>query len=206
MANPWLAGGAGAGAPLPLLVPCRRRRRQRARRHPPARRRRAARHLHRVELPQAGDRRARRARVAARIVDPVSGHARGARGGEGSAPIDRRALSVARRVPCQGASRRPTHWCCAATCSYDDGPRILQRGERQVGRRRWSVDNGQRSDVLTTAESPAPRALIFTSSPTRKPPVSSAAFQLRPKSLRLMVISVSKPTRALPHGSFAAPR
>ena len=49
-------------------------------------------------------------------------------------------------------------------------------------------------------------ALIFTSSPTRKPPASSAAFQFRPKSFRLIVTSVSKPTRALPHGSLAAPR
>ena len=36
--------------------------------------------------------------------------------------------------------------------------------------------------------------LTFTSSPTRKPPISSGAFHIRPKSLRLSVISASKPT------------
>lgn len=46
----------------------------------------------------------------------------------------------------------------------------------------------------------------LTSSPTRNPPVSSAAFQVRPKSLRLMTVSASKPYLAFPHGSLATPR
>jgi hypothetical protein len=45
-----------------------------------------------------------------------------------------------------------------------------------------------------------------TSSPTRKPPVSSAAFHTRPNSLRSIVISVSNASFSLPHGSLAAPR
>ena len=46
-------------------------------------------------------------------------------------------------------------------------------------------------------------SLIF--SETRTPPVSSAAFQVRPQSLRLMVVAPSKPTRMLPNGSWAEP-
>ena len=46
---------------------------------------------------------------------------------------------------------------------------------------------------------------MATLSETRKPPVSSAAFQVRPKSAREMVVEPSKPTRTLPKGSFAAP-
>ena len=46
-------------------------------------------------------------------------------------------------------------------------------------------------------------SLIF--SETRTPPVSSAAFQVRPKSLRLTVVAPSKPTRTLPKGSCAEP-
>ena len=46
-------------------------------------------------------------------------------------------------------------------------------------------------------------SLIF--SETSTPPVSSAAFQVRPQSLRLMVVAPSKPTRRLPKGSWAEP-
>ncbi|CAM5678106.1 hypothetical protein SGRIM128S_07406 [Streptomyces griseomycini] len=42
-------------------------------------------------------------------------------------------------------------------------------------------------------------------SETRKPPVSSAAFQVRPQSERRISALPSKPTRSLPKGSFAAP-
>src|SRR5262245_33084125 len=48
--------------------------------------------------------------------------------------------------------------------------------------------------------------VIRTSSPTRKPPVSSAAFHVRPKSLRLSVRLASKAARAFPQGSLATPR
>ena len=92
VANPWIAGRRRRRSAAAAARARRRRGRQRARRHPAARRRRAARDLHRMEFPQSGDRARRRARVAARIVDPVSGHARRARGGQGSAPIDRGAL------------------------------------------------------------------------------------------------------------------
>src|SRR5690606_36598028 len=42
-------------------------------------------------------------------------------------------------------------------------------------------------------------------SETRKPPVSSAAFQDRPQSERRISALPSKPTRWLPNGSVAAP-
>ena len=42
-------------------------------------------------------------------------------------------------------------------------------------------------------------------SDTMTPPVSRAAFQLMPQSLRLMVVAPSKPARMLPYGSLAAP-
>ena len=40
---------------------------------------------------------------------------------------------------------------------------------------------------------------------TSTPPVSSAAFQVRPQSLRLTVTWPSKPMRSLPNGSLAEP-
>ena len=46
-------------------------------------------------------------------------------------------------------------------------------------------------------------SLIF--SETSTPPVSSAAFQVRPQSLRLIAVLPSKPTRRLPKGSLAEP-
>ena len=42
----------------------------------------------------------------------------------------------------------------------------------------------------------------MTSSPTRMPPVSSAAFHVRPKSLRLIFVLAEIATRVLPQGSF----
>ena len=45
----------------------------------------------------------------------------------------------------------------------------------------------------------------LTLSLTKKPPVSSATFQIRPKSLRLSSPVPSKPARALPKGSVAVP-
>src|SRR5262249_26541012 len=42
----------------------------------------------------------------------------------------------------------------------------------------------------------------LTCSPTRTPPVSSAAFQLRPQSLRLIFAFADVPMRTLPHGSL----
>ena len=42
-------------------------------------------------------------------------------------------------------------------------------------------------------------------SETSTPPASRAAFQVRPKSLRLTTVLPSKPMRSLPNGSTAAP-
>ena len=44
---------------------------------------------------------------------------------------------------------------------------------------------------------------MATSSPTRTPPVSRAAFQVRPKSLRLILAVAERPMRVLPQGSLA---
>src|SRR5437773_202275 len=44
--------------------------------------------------------------------------------------------------------------------------------------------------------------VIVTSSPTATPPASSAWFQVRPKSLRLIFVVACAPARVLPHGSF----
>src|SRR6267154_2298500 len=44
--------------------------------------------------------------------------------------------------------------------------------------------------------------LMVTSSPTRIPPVSSAVFHVRPKSLRLIFVVADTATRVLPQGSF----
>src|SRR4030095_8340384 len=49
-------------------------------------------------------------------------------------------------------------------------------------------------------------SVTSTSSPTRNPPVSSAVFQLSPKSLRFSRIDASKATRSFPYGSRAVPR
>ncbi len=43
----------------------------------------------------------------------------------------------------------------------------------------------------------------MTSSPTKTPPLSSAAFQVRPKSLRLIFVVADTATRVLPQGSLA---
>src|ERR1700745_2260471 len=45
--------------------------------------------------------------------------------------------------------------------------------------------------------------VMVTSSPTRMPPVSSAAFQTRPKSFRLILVVAEIAIRVLPQGSFA---
>ena len=49
-------------------------------------------------------------------------------------------------------------------------------------------------------------SVMVTSSPTRMPPVSRAAFQVRPKSLRLIFVVAETATRVLPQGSFAGRR
>ena len=45
--------------------------------------------------------------------------------------------------------------------------------------------------------------VMVTSSPTRMLPVSSVAFQVRPKSLRLIFVVAESPRRVLPQGSLA---
>ena len=78
-ANPFLAGGAGAGTPLPLLVPQVDAGRQRASGHQAAGSRRPAGHLHRLELPQCGDRRHEPARPVAGLVYSVGARTRAER-------------------------------------------------------------------------------------------------------------------------------
>src|SRR6266699_4796947 len=45
-------------------------------------------------------------------------------------------------------------------------------------------------------------SVMVTSSPTRMPPVSSVAFQVKPKSLRLIFVVAEVAIRVLPQGSF----
>src|SRR5712671_2265279 len=45
---------------------------------------------------------------------------------------------------------------------------------------------------------------IFTLSPTRNPPVSSAAFHGRPKSFRLILVVAEAPILAFPKGSVVS--
>ena len=78
------------------------------------------------------DRRAGRARLAARFVDPVPGDARGARGGEGSAPLDRGAVPRRATSTSRKWRRSPTRSCSRAILLYDE-PRI--RAHRCSGRR-----------------------------------------------------------------------
>src|SRR5436190_1182227 len=46
--------------------------------------------------------------------------------------------------------------------------------------------------------------VIVTASPTSRPPASKAAFQVRPKSFRLIRVVAESPIRVFPHGSFCA--
>src|SRR5689334_6242853 len=48
-------------------------------------------------------------------------------------------------------------------------------------------------------------ALIFTSSLTNTPPASSAAFQFKPKSVRLILPVNEKPAFSFPQGSLVTP-
>ena len=100
--------GAGAGRAAPAAGAGGRRGRQRARRHPAARRRGAARDLHRLELPQAGDRRAGRARLAAGIVDRLSRDARRARGRRRIRGGRSKSATARRKTTSRRSSRQPT--------------------------------------------------------------------------------------------------
>ena len=60
-----------------------------------------------------------------------------------------------------------------------------------------------KNDPVRQAFTNSTSSVMVTSSPTRMPPVSSAAFHVRPKSLRLIVVTAEIGTRVLPHGSFA---
>ncbi len=79
-------------------------RRQRSGRHPPARGRGPARHLHRLEPAPARGRRAGPPRPLVRLVASVRPHRGGAAGGRRSASFARGALSLARRLREQGRS------------------------------------------------------------------------------------------------------
>ena len=144
-ANRFLPGGAGAGTPLPLLVPAvDEDGNERAGIRLP-RRRRAARDLHRLELPQAGDRLAGRARVAARFVDPVPGDARCAR----EAKDPRRSI--------EERYRSQDEYLAQVQKGLDD---LVIKGYLRL--RRWTADPAARRpdewDLLVTdARSPGPK-------------------------------------------------
>src|SRR4051794_19053596 len=79
--------------------------------------------------------------------------------------------------------------------AYDEGPASRRRGLR-------ACSGAGRDQALRIAET-SNSSLTF--SETSTPPVSSAAFQVRPQSLRLIVVPPSKPMRRLPKGSRAEP-
>src|SRR6185503_17620180 len=77
------------------------------------------------------------------------------------------------------------------------GPRLLQS---------WCASSGDVPFRKSYDRAACTLSWTSTSSPTSRPPVSSAAFQVRPKSLRFNRIAASKATFSLPHGSLATPR
>ena len=86
-------------------------------------------------------------------------------------------------------------------------PGSARANARPLARRatsgRLSVPHSLRHPVPFTACQTRAASIVSvtsTSSPTRKPPVSSAAFQVRPKSLRLSRIDASNATRSFAYG------
>ena len=127
----------------------------------------------------------RRRRGHHRLPQRARGDRRGAHDG-----VDRGRLprlpARARRVHARSVARRPRRTTKARPGS----------GRAFVGV--WA----QASGAFWMAEM-SNSSLIF--SETSTPPVSSAAFQVRPQSLRLMLVPPSKPMRRLPNGSRAEP-
>src|SRR5436309_14570734 len=71
--------------------------------------------------------------------------------------------------------------------------------------RRGLDQTAQATAATSAALSISTSSASLTSSPTRKPPVSSATFQVRPQSLRVMLVCALKPAWTPPIGSFACP-
>src|SRR6185503_16587913 len=76
----------------------------------------------------------------------------------------------------------------------------MQRVPPQRARDRHEIHRAAAFSMPSTSSSSS------TSSPTRTPPLSSALFQLRPKSLRLIVPRAAKLATRVPHGDLSAPR
>ena len=66
----------------------------------------------------------------------------------------------------------------------------------------WSLRPTLKNDMVPQAFTNSASRVTVTSPPTRIPPVSRAAFQFRPKSLRLILVVAETPTRVLPQGSL----
>src|SRR5690606_21793265 len=95
--------------------------------------------------------------------------------------------SLPGRRPIRGRARRRAH----------------PGGGAPVGGPRWCRSpGGAQPSVFLMADTSNSRV---TFSPTSTPPVSSGAFQVRPKSLRLTTVEPSRPMRSLPNGSRAGP-
>src|SRR5262249_46702970 len=149
--------------------------------------------------------RARRAGVAARLVDSVCADQSRSRRGTRSATLDRRTLLVQGGLSEAGrtGSRRPGQSRLPVDRRRAEDP-AARRGH--LGCDRPPVGGRCSGSSIPHCAIACADTLILTSSPTRNPPVSSAVFHISPKSFRLIVSSVSKPTRVLPQGSFASPR
>ena len=109
-----------------------------------------------------------------------------------------------RRRPCvvelrAGDGARP-----AGTSTGGTQPQKCRRGRPFPERpRRGECGSIRRSARAFLIAEMSNSSLIL--SETRTPPVSSAAFQVRPQSLRSRVVAPSKPIRMLPNGSWAEP-
>src|SRR5690625_483973 len=131
----------------------------------------------------AGGRRRRRPRAAGALRRIRAGR-RGRRHGPG--------LLADRPLPGARGARRLT--------GDDDGGRRAGR-RPPSGKCRSRAGRGE-GDQAATAEI---SRVMRTLSPTSTPPVSRAAFQVRPKSLREISVLAEKPTRSAPNGSVAEP-
>src|SRR5689334_25430574 len=78
--------------------------------------------------------------------------------------------------------------------------RTRKRGHRKFRRPRLRESGVDQAFLIAEMSN---SSLIL--SETSTPPVSSAAFQLSPQSLRSRVAAPSKPMRVLPNGSWAEP-
>ena len=99
---------------------------------------------------------------------------------------------------CAGAARArsPTRW--SRRRQGDPRPERVDPGRRATG---IDGEDGCYSASGVTRLIAETSSSSLTFSPTRMPPPSMATFQVRPQSLRLMVVLPSNPARVLPNGS-----